>query len=140
MNSRALRVMCHSAQGKDCPAGMALLKFAELTYKNNFVFFCSISRPASEKCSSRSENYCGEILGKVNVERVSRAAKAALLDPAIVRGSYLDSCTIAIERIRELAGKNSGKPGRNHARRGGDLHQAGARTVEVHCGRDRSGR
>jgi hypothetical protein len=100
-HSRALRVMCHSAQGKDCPAGMALLKFAELTYKNNFVFFCSISRPASEKCSSRSENYCGEILGKVNVERVSRAAKAALLDPAIVRGSYLDSC--ARLRLKEFA-------------------------------------
>src|SRR5262249_3970748 len=110
--SRSLRALCHSAQAKDCPAGMALLKFAEFTYKNNFVFFCSLSRLATEKCSSRSENYCRDILGTANADRLSEGAKAALLDPAIVRGSYLDSC--ARWRLKEFANwleKIEEKPG-----------------------------
>jgi hypothetical protein len=100
-HSRALKELCYSGQTKNCPDGLMLVKFAELTYKNNVSWFCGLSRHPSEVCSHRAERYCSEVLDSAGADQLARGAIAGSSDPAIVRASFLDTC--AQWRLRELA-------------------------------------
>ena len=129
--SRALKKNCHSTEGAHCPGGMVVMKFAELTYKNNFVFYCGSARFPGAKCASKSEKYCNQILAADSF--IKLAAKEINGNADIIQATFLESCMRwRLKDIVDTVDRLDARPGAfTRAEKQRDLIQARARLREI---------